>query len=141
MNKTKNILSAVMYACIIISVAISVLHENDTIIPGWLSGNPNSEFISVSVMEILTIVLIPLALKLFKFRIVADELSSRGATGLVKWGSIRMCMICVPMIFNTLLYYAFMKVAFGYMAIICLICLIFIYPSTKRCTSEISSEK
>ena len=41
-------------------------------------------------------------------------------------------MITVPLLMNTLLYYIFMNTAFGYMALILLICLPFIYPATRK---------
>ena len=56
---------------------------------------------------------------------------------LLRWGSLRMLMLCVPMVINTLCYYLFMNVAFAYMAIILFICLFLVYPSLDRCYSEI----
>ena len=53
-----------------------------------------------------------------------------------------MAMLCVPMTANTLLYYLFgLNVAFGYMGMICLLCLVFIYPSTARCTAETNDKE
>ena len=48
-------------------------------------------------------------------------------------------MIGLPMVANTWLYYQFMNVAFGYMAIIGLLSLCFIYPSHARCNQEVSA--
>lgn len=141
MKKTKNILSAIMYGSIVLSLAITVLYETETLLPGDLTANPNTEFLTVSLMEVLTICLIPLALRLFKFRKISQALISNPAKELLQWGALRLVMLCLPMVINTLLYYLFMNVAFGYMAIIGLICLIFVNPSMARCTSEINSKK
>ena len=93
-------------------------------------------------MTILTIGMIPLSLKLFKLQRTKMELTSGEGRALSKWGSVRMMMLCIPMAANTLLYYLFDKnAAFGYMAIICLVCLVFIYPSTGRCLSETGGEQ
>ena len=37
---------------------------------------------------------------------------------------------------NTLLYYLFVKAAFGYLAIILLLCLLLVVPTRKRCEGE-----
>jgi hypothetical protein len=52
----------------------------------------------------------------------------------------RLLMLCVPMVLNTVLYYMFMNVAFGYMGIILFLCLFFIVPTRERCMSEINAE-
>jgi hypothetical protein len=41
------------------------------------------------------------------------------------------------MMVNTWLYYMFMNVAFGYMAIILLLSLMFVYPSKVRCEQDV----
>ena len=133
---------AEMLSCIIASLAIVVLYETETLLPGSLAGSANAEFLVVSSMEIITICMVPLALRLFKFGKVGRSLVSEGGRRLAKWGSIRMMMTCVPMMANTLFYYLFgFSVAFGYMGIICLICLVFINPTMSRCVSETRSEE
>jgi len=92
-------------------------------------------------MEALTICLIPLALRLFKFDRIGKSLAEGKEKSLLRWGTLRMMMICVPLMANTLFYYLFMNVAFGYMAIICLICLIFVNPTMGRCINETKSEE
>lgn len=141
MKRTKNILTAVMYGSIILSLAITILYETETLLPGDLTTDKNAEFLTVSLMEVITICLIPLALRLFKFKKVGQALVSNPAKELLQWGTLRLAMLCLPMVINTLLYYLYMNVAFGYMAIIGLISLIFVNPSMGRCTSETSSKK
>lgn len=141
-NKAKHLLAAELYTSILVAVTIAVLYETDTLMPGDLSGNANTAFITVSVMEILTICMVPLALRLFKLKKINAELTSTQGRALAKWGSVRMAMLCLPMIANTLLYYmSGLNVAFGYMAIICLVCLVFVYPGTARCILETGGEK
>ncbi|MDO4160686.1 MAG: hypothetical protein Q4D41_09545 [Prevotellaceae bacterium] len=137
MNKTRNILMAEMLFSIAVSLIIVVLFETDTLLPGTFAADTNTEFLSVTMMEIITICAIPFALRLFKFKGVNRSLSADKERGLLVWGSVRMMGLCLPMMVNTLLYYLFsFNVAFGYMAIICLICLVFIYPSMRRCLAE-----
>lgn len=142
MKKIRNILMCEMYACIAISVTIITLFETGMLIPGFFECDTTTEFLTVTFMEILTICMIPLALRLFKFKKISVALANDGGKGLTKWGSVRMMMLCVPMTANTLLYYLFgLNVAFGYMGIICLICLIFVYPSMSRCITETNNKK
>lgn len=141
-KKARRLLATEMYAGIIVSLAIVFLYETRMPLPCGFSSDANAEFITMSVMTILTIGMIPLSLKLFKLKKTMAELAADKGRALSKWGSVRMIMLCVPMAANTLLYYLFDKnVAFGYMAIICLVCLIFIYPSPSRCISETGGEQ
>ena len=50
-----------------------------------------------------------------------------------------MLMLCLPMVANTLLYYIYMNVAFGYMAIILLLSLCFVLPTMARCEAEMNA--
>ena len=58
------------------------------------------------------------------------------AKAMLRWGTVRLAMLCVPMVLNTWLYYQFMNVAFGYMAIIGLLSLAFVYPTRTRYIQE-----
>lgn len=140
MKRVKNILAAEMLASLLVSLIIIVLYESGTLLAGYLQDNANAEFLSVTCMEIVTICMIPLSLKMFKWKKVSASLKNDDGRALIKWGTLRMAMICIPMMLNTLFYYLFgFNVAFGYMGIIGLICLAFIYPSTSRCVNETQS--
>lgn len=119
-----------------VSLLIVVLFESGLLPEGLLAGRGGSdEFVAATVMELLTLCAIPVALRLFRFRKVAEGLTS--AEALLHWGMARMLMLCVPMVVNTLLYYIYMNVAFGYMGIILLLCLAFVCPTKSRCESEV----
>ncbi len=141
MKKTINILKTELFASIFVAVVVVILYETETLLPGDLSEEKNAEFLLTSLMELLTICLIPLSLRLFKFNKIHRNLVATREQGLKKLGSLRMMMLCVPMVVNTILYYLFMNVAFGYMAIIGLICLPFIYPGEGRCRAETSEKQ
>lgn len=142
MRNTRNMLMAELWACVIISLVVVTLYETEMLLPGGLDGNQRTEFMVVAIMEVFTICLIPMALRLFKFKKIINSLAVGRSGALFRWGTVRMMMICLPMVANTLFYYLFgFNVAFGYMGIIGLICLVFIYPSKSRCTSEAGSEE
>ena len=91
-------------------------------------------------MELLTLGFAFLALRLFKFEKIKNDLVSRKETALKKWGTIRLALLGAPLLIDTLLYYTYMKATFGYLALILVLCLPFVYPSMDRCLSETEEE-
>lgn len=115
-----------------VAVVIAALYELDILPSGMLAGRPQDEFLSTISMELITIVFIPVALRLFKTKDVEKRLEEGNIKAFRKWGLVRILMITVPLVLNTLLYYSFMNTTFGYMALILLICLPFIYPASRK---------
>lgn len=140
-RKIRNILLTVFMSFILATIIIIVLHETDIVLNGALTGNNNSEFIVLTIMELLTIALIPISLKLLKTKYVRKDILNSPGKNMLKWSMLRLCLIGIPMIANLLLYYSYMSVAFGYMAIIGLLCMFFIYPSMDKCTNENTEDK
>ncbi|MDD7029199.1 MAG: hypothetical protein PUI49_06605 [Prevotellaceae bacterium] len=132
MNKTISLLRTVLIANVGVAVVIAALYELDILPPGMLAGRPQDEFLSTISMELITIVFIPVALRLFKTKDVEKRLEEGNIKAFRKWGLVRILMITVPLVLNTLLYYSFMNTTFGYMALILLICLPFIYPASRK---------
>ena len=139
MKHTQRLLMTIFLTSIAVGLVIVVLFENDLLPCGiMISDDKSVEFVVATIMELLTICVIPVALKLFRFKRISKLLTS--AEALSKWGTIRLLMLCVPMIVNTVFYYMFMNVAFGYMGIIIFLCLFFVVPTKERCRSEIKTE-
>ena len=113
-------------------MVIAALYELDILPSGMMTGRPQDEFLSTISMELITIVFIPVALRLFKTKDVEKRLEEGNIKAFRKWGLVRILMITVPLVLNTLLYYSFMNTTFGYMALILLICLPFIYPAVRK---------
>lgn len=124
-----------------LAVAIVLLYETEVLENGLLATDKQSEFLWTAFMELVSLGAAFLALRLFKFRMVHDDLTSRKAPALMKWGIIRLLTLEVPMVVNTLLYYIYMNTTFGYMAIILLLCLPFVFPSLSRCEDEVRSDE
>ena len=132
-------LTILFWTFVALSILTVVLFETNVLEFGYYaSDNTQAEFLLTIMMEILTLAAIPVALKLFKFKKVRADLVSRKSEALRKWGILRLLLLLVPMLVNTLLYYAYGKTTFGYMAIILLLTLPFVYPSKERCESEVS---
>lgn len=118
------------WVMIIIPVIVAILYETDVLLAGDLAvaGNESAEFIATIVMELLTLAAIPLALRLFKMAgdKICDEVS------LIRFSLIRLAILLGPLWGNALLYYLFMNATFGYMAIITLIAMAFVYPAKQQ---------
>ena len=132
MNKTISLLRTVLIANVGVAVVIAALYELDILPSGMMAGRPQDEFLSTISMELITIVFIPVALRLFKTKDVEKRSEEGNIKAFRKWGLVRILMITVPLVLNTLLYYSFMNTTFGYMALILLICLPFIYPAVRK---------
>lgn len=128
-----------MFSMIGITVVLVVLFETDVLPSGLMATEKQTEFLLTTLMELLTLASVYMALRLFKFDKVHQELVTRKADGLRRWGLIRLAILLLPMPLNTVLYYLFMNTTFGYMAIILAVCLPFVYPSEARCEAETES--
>jgi len=122
---------------IVIAAIIALLGELN-VITDCFKKFENANFYTAVCLELITIVVIPFALKLFNFKKIKNLLVTQQDRALIKWGTFRILLLIVPMIANTLCYYLFDNVAYGYLAIILLLCLCFVYPSMSRCEDECS---
>lgn len=129
-------LQLIFWIPIVLSAIIIILGELDLIPNGILANDKQVEFVIMSMMEILTIIAIPVALKLFKFKAIANKLSSDTLLHFERWGIVRLCLLNVPMVINLVCYYLFVGAGFGYLAIILFLSLFFVYPSLSRCYNE-----
>ena len=128
-----------MFSMIGITVVLVVLFETDVLPSGLMATEKQTEFLLTTLMELLTLASVYMALRLFKFEKVHQELVTLEADVVRRWGLIRLAILLLPMPLNTVLYYLFMNTTFGYMAIILAVCLPFVYPSEARCEAETES--
>lgn len=138
MEKTIQMLRTTFWFVIAITLLLVVLYGTELIHPYIYSEQ--AEFIATSIMEIATVTLLPLALYLFKTRTAREQFRERQWQALKIWGTVRLAMIGAPMIANLWLYYWCHNTSFFYLAVICAICMVFVYPSNKRCENEINPE-
>lgn len=121
-----------------VSLLMVLLYETELLLPGTLPVGSSSVFLLQVVMEVVSIAVIPVALKLFALGAVRRRLVAGKGTALLRWGTLRIHLLCLPMLVDTYMYYQTMWPGFGYMAIILLLCLFFVYPSLARCEQETS---
>ena len=133
-------LMSTFYASVILELLMVTLYETDFILEGGMTGHNTAEFIMCTIMELLTIIVIPIALRMIKYGAVVNIIREKQQQGLYSIAMIRMSLLIVPMLVNTLCYYLFMNVAFAYMAVVLAISLFFIIPTKGRCEAELETE-
>ena len=126
---------------VVLALLLVALYECEILEPTDMASDVSLMFVLQIVMELLTIVVIPVALKMFSIKVIRKKLIAGKGNALLPWGTARINMLCLPMLVNIFLYYQTMSPAFGYMAIILFLCLFFIYPSIGRCTAETEAEE
>jgi hypothetical protein len=142
MKEKNKLLLVQFWFSIAVSLFVVVIFETGLLPVGILKSSDNKvvEFIAVSIMELITIASIPLMLRFFKFKKIRryiDAIQQDSSERLFKLSKIRLTVLSDIMFANTIIYYLFMNVAFGYMAIIELLSMVFIYPSVNRFESEL----
>ena len=138
MKETQKILMLLFWSILLQAGAIYLIADVMDIDIGVLSGTSReARFIPTTLMILVTLALVPLSLRLFKFRKVADDLVRCKEVALKKWGVIRLTIFEFLLVANTLLYYLYgFEPTFGYLAIVVLLTMPFVYPSMTRCISE-----
>lgn len=143
MEKTVKNLRMLFLCSIAVALIIVLLYETEILLPGALALNNRLCFVVATIMELLTIAIIPFALRLFKFRKVNGKLTESEITrwdNLLKYGSVRILLLAIPMIINVVCYYLFTLTAFAYMAIILFLCMFFVYPTVDKCIAETTKQ-
>ena len=126
-----------LIASVAISCILFILAEFGGTSFRWNVSAVTDLYVTAS-MELLTLCVIPIALRMFKLSKIKKRLYEGKEKELRLWGSLRMMMLCIPMIFNSFFYLVLYKASFAYLAIILFICLFFIYPSLARCQAEVT---
>ena len=140
MKKVSKQLMAFYTAQVVLALVIIVLFELNVLPEGIMADDKQSEFSLIALMELISLGAAFLGLRLFKFKAIHNDLVNRKERAMWKWGMARLIILEAPMVIDTLLYYIYMNPTFGYLAIILLLCLPFVFPSHSRCLSETSEE-
>lgn len=108
---------------------------NDTI----FTEDPQLDFIFLTAMELITLCVIPFALRLFKFKWVKKRIKKQGTKGLLDLKASQILMLSGPMILNAIIYFMNRQVAHFYLAVILFLSMIFIYPSQEKLVNELDA--
>ena len=140
MKEVSKQLTFLFVLMIAIALTIVLLNECGVVESGALADSKQTEFVAMTMMELASLAAAFLGLRLFKFKKIHQDLVNRKEPAMRQWGILRLLTLEVPMVVNTYLYYMYMNATFGYLAIILLLCLPFVFPSYNRCVSETTEE-
>lgn len=118
----------IFWAVLALMLTAVILFETNEQLTGFLGVTEADEFKLLSVMEMLTLMSIFLMLRLFKFERIARQIEESPQRALPLWTSVRVAVMLVMIAANGLLYYGTMNTTFGYLAIIMMVSLPFVYP-------------
>ena len=117
-----------------------VLYETGLYQEGMIAGNSQMEYILQSVSILLTIGLIPFALRMFNLNLVKriKELPLQQALKSYKtWSLLRLALLFVPAILALSFYYLTMNTTNLFCACMALIATLFCVPSESRIKNEL----
>lgn len=117
-----------------------VLYETGMYQEGLLAGNAQMEYILQSVSILLTIGLIPFALRMFNLNLVKHikELPMQQALKSYQtWSLLRLALLFVPAILALSFYYLTMNTTNLFCACMALIATLFCVPSENRIKNEL----
>ena len=121
-------------------ILLSVLNETGVFQKGVFYGNAQMEYILQSVSILLTIGLIPFALRMFNLNLVKriKELPLQQALKSYQmWSDVRLCLLFVPAILGVSFYYLTMNTTNLFCACMALIATLFCVPSESRIKNEL----
>ena len=117
-----------------------VLYETGLYQEGMIAGNAQMEYILQSVSILLTIGLIPFALRMFNLNLVKriKELPLQQALKSYQtWSLLRLALLFVPAIMALSFYYLTMNITNLFCACMALIATLFCVPSESRIKNEL----
>ena len=144
MKRTRNILMAIYWLILFAAAGLYCCGEFLEVDMALLSSDEDRQLgIVVQMVEILlTLGLVPLALRLFKFQRIHHALIANSQDALLKWDSVRMLILGFLLVSNTLLYYLYgFEAAFGYLAVMVMLTMPFVLPTMNRCKAETEETK
>ena len=118
----------------------ALLHEAGVLSQGALAGDARMEYIFQTIGILMTIVLIPFALRIFNLRLVKriQELPLQQALKSYRiWADVRLALLVVPALINLQFYYLTLNNTGLFCAAMSLIASLFCVPSESRIKNEL----
>ena len=118
----------------------ALLHKTGVLSQGALAGDAQMEYIFQTLGILMTIVLIPFALRIFNLRLVKriQELPLQQALKSYRiWADVRLALLVVPALINLQFYYLTLNNTGLFCAAMSLIASLFCVPSESRIKNEL----
>ena len=126
-----------LYCVVLLTAAcIAIIFETGLCSEGNLATNEVLNYWLSLGGVAMTIILLPLALRLMKFGHVKKSIA-KSEENYMLWSVIRIVMLGIPLLYNLLCYYATgCEPTFIYMALMAVVCFLFIWPSHDKMVYE-----
>lgn len=95
------------------------------------------EYVADMLAVCLTVCLVPLALRLFRFERVRRHLPDQYA----HWAWVRLLMLQLVLVVDAVGYGLFGQASYFYLALMTLLAMVFVYPSCRRCKAETAKDE
>ena len=118
----------------------ALLHETGALSQGALAGDAQMEYIFQTIGILMTIVLIPFALRIFNLNLVKriQELPLQQALKSYRiWADVRLALLVVPALINLQFYYLTLNNTGLFCAAMSLVASLFCVPSESRIKNEL----
>ena len=119
---------------ILLALLLVALYELQVFTKGTMEGHTTAVYVLECIGVLLTVVLVPLALKSFHVALerIAEKEEQEHRRSYVKWNEIRLAMFVVVVLVNISIYYVASSTTCGYCAVIGAIASLFCLPPTKK---------
>ncbi|MCR4993948.1 MAG: hypothetical protein K6A32_00990 [Bacteroidales bacterium] len=134
--KTIKILRYVYIALLVYAALLAIGFETNVLEAGVLAGDDLITYWLSLASVAHIIVLLPVALRLMKFKRVQRAIAEND-TMYLRWGLVRLLLLGGALLFNTLTYYLLgFYPTCGYLALMALVAFLFVWPSKDNMTYE-----
>ena len=130
------LLKWIVWASVATALLLVVLFETHVLEAGSMAGDAKTEFVVLTVAELSSLALIPFAVGMFRIKFFSNKVKGGSNQTYFTWTVTRLGILSFLMLGNTLCYYIFASVAFGYLAIIACLCMFLVFPTKERCANE-----
>ena len=136
MQNTTTFLRIIFCGELLTPAILAAIFETDMLPAGAIAVDEVQEYVFSMCSVILTLISIPLALKLMTFKHVRAQVQ-QSEQNYRTWALLRIVLLGTPLIYNLLMYYLLsFNTSCGYMALICAVSFFFIWPSDGKMRYE-----
>lgn len=132
---TITLLRKLYIAVLITSAILAISFETGLLVVDW-APEASLAYVLEIVGVVLAVIAIPLALKLLHFQRIKAIIQGN-ETKYRSWSIYRITMLAAPLYYNLLMYYLLgCDVTCGYLALMVVVAMLFIWPSRSRMEYE-----
>lgn len=121
---------------LLLAACTAILFETHLLPSGIIAPSPSQAYTLQIVFLLLTIVIIPLSLKLLHFSPIRAQIHASGQS-YATWSTIRLVLLGGLLLMNLIMYYLIgFDTSYGYLALMAVVPFLFIWPSEEKMAYE-----